>query len=39
MLLQIVPVVQEVYPFQDLPLAYKKASEGHLRGKLVIDMK
>lgn len=34
---QIVPVVQQVYPFQDLPLAYEKMRQGHLRGKLVID--
>ncbi|EFN76030.1 Reticulon-4-interacting protein 1 [Harpegnathos saltator] len=36
---KIIPVVQQVYPFKDLPLAYKRASQGHLRGKLVIDMK
>ncbi|XP_029155536.1 reticulon-4-interacting protein 1, mitochondrial isoform X2 [Nylanderia fulva] len=36
---EIVPVVQQVYPFQDLPLAYEKMKQGHLRGKLVIDMR
>ncbi|XP_020293895.1 reticulon-4-interacting protein 1, mitochondrial [Pseudomyrmex gracilis] len=36
---KIVPVVQQVYSFQDLPLAYKRMKEGHLRGKLVIDIK
>lgn len=35
---EIVPVVQQVYPFQDLPLAYEKMRQGHLRGKLVIDI-
>ncbi|XP_012232212.1 reticulon-4-interacting protein 1, mitochondrial [Linepithema humile] len=35
---KIVPVVQQVYPFQDLPLAYERIKQGHLRGKLVIDM-
>lgn len=37
--LQIVPVVQQVYSFQDLPLAYKRMKEGHLRGKLVINIR
>lgn len=36
---KIVPVVQQVYPFQDLPLAYEKMRQGHLRGKLVIDIR
>ncbi|KAK0178199.1 hypothetical protein PV328_002173 [Microctonus aethiopoides] len=36
---QIVPVIDQVYDFQDLPQAYKKALDGHLRGKIVIDMK
>lgn len=36
---KIVPVVQQVYPFQDLPLAYERMKQGHLRGKLVIDMR
>ncbi|KAI4483680.1 hypothetical protein M0804_007940 [Polistes exclamans] len=36
---QIVPVVKQIYPFQDLPTAYERVTEGHLRGKLVIDMK
>lgn len=36
---QIVPVVQQVYPFQDLPQAYERVEQGHLRGKLVIDMR
>ncbi|KMQ96511.1 reticulon-4-interacting protein mitochondrial-like protein [Lasius niger] len=36
---EIVPVVQQVYPFQDLPLAYEKMRQGHLRGKLVIDIR
>ncbi|CAK9827719.1 Reticulon-4-interacting protein 1, mitochondrial [Anthophora retusa] len=36
---EIIPVVKKVYQFQDLPLAYERAAQGHLRGKLVIDMK
>ncbi|XP_011865975.1 PREDICTED: reticulon-4-interacting protein 1, mitochondrial [Vollenhovia emeryi] len=36
---KIVPVVQQVYPFQDLPLAYERLRQGHLRGKVVIDMR
>lgn len=35
---KIVPVVQQVYSFQDLPQAYERLRQGHLRGKLVIDM-
>lgn len=37
--LQIVPVVQKVYNFQDLPKAYEHMSKGHSRGKIVIDMR
>ncbi|KAL0126682.1 hypothetical protein PUN28_005213 [Cardiocondyla obscurior] len=36
---EIVPVIQQVYPFQDLPQAYERLKLGHLRGKLVIDMR
>ncbi|OAD57257.1 Reticulon-4-interacting protein 1, mitochondrial [Eufriesea mexicana] len=36
---KVVPVVKKVYQFQDLPLAYDRVTQGHLRGKLVIDMK
>ncbi|KAJ8673591.1 hypothetical protein QAD02_004853 [Eretmocerus hayati] len=36
---QIVPVVQEVFRFEELPQAYQRVSEGHLRGKVVIDMR
>jgi len=36
---QIVPIVQQVYPFQDLPEAYERMKQGHLRGKLIIDMR
>ncbi|KAG5346359.1 RT4I1 protein, partial [Acromyrmex charruanus] len=36
---QIVPVIQQVYSFQDLPQAYERLKQGHLRGKLVIDMR
>ncbi|XP_018352213.1 PREDICTED: reticulon-4-interacting protein 1, mitochondrial [Trachymyrmex septentrionalis] len=36
---EIVPVIQQVYSFQDLPQAYERLKQGHLRGKLVIDMR
>ncbi|KAL6429070.1 hypothetical protein ACFW04_008099 [Cataglyphis niger] len=36
---EIVPVVQQVHPFQDLPLAFEKMRQGHVRGKLVIDIR
>lgn len=36
---EVVPVVKKVYPFQELPLAYDRVAQGHLRGKLVIDMR
>ena len=36
---QVIPVVKKVYQFQDLPLAYDRVTQGHLRGKLVIDMR
>lgn len=35
---KLIPVVKKVYSFQDLPLAYERVAQGHLRGKLVIDM-
>lgn len=35
----IKPVVKKVYDFQELPRAYQRVSEGHLRGKIIIDMK
>jgi len=34
---QILPVVQEVFPFSEAPAAYQKVSDGHLRGKIVLD--
>ena len=36
---EVVPIVKKVYPFQELPLAYDRVAQGHLRGKLVIDMR
>ncbi|XP_031838061.1 NAD(P)H oxidoreductase RTN4IP1, mitochondrial [Nomia melanderi] len=36
---KIVPVVEKVYPFQELPVAYNRVARGHLRGKIVIDMR
>ncbi|XP_043277624.1 reticulon-4-interacting protein 1, mitochondrial [Venturia canescens] len=36
---QILPVIHKTYSFEDLPKAYERVAEGHLRGKHVIDMK
>ncbi|XP_029052878.1 reticulon-4-interacting protein 1 homolog, mitochondrial-like [Osmia bicornis bicornis] len=36
---KIMPVVKKVYRFHELPLAYDRVAHGHLRGKLVIDMR
>lgn len=36
---QLVSIVQEVYSFKDTPKAYERVDKGHLRGKIVIDMK
>ncbi|XP_046630199.1 reticulon-4-interacting protein 1, mitochondrial-like [Neodiprion virginianus] len=36
---KIVPVIEKVYPFSELPQAYERVDKGHLRGKIVIDMK
>ncbi|XP_011504239.1 PREDICTED: reticulon-4-interacting protein 1 homolog, mitochondrial [Ceratosolen solmsi marchali] len=36
---QITPVIQEVFHFNELPTAYNKMREGHLRGKIIIDMR
>ncbi|KAL0278488.1 UNVERIFIED_CONTAM: hypothetical protein PYX00_000304 [Menopon gallinae] len=35
---KILPCVHKIYSFDDVPNAYKHAAEGHLRGKIVIDM-
>ncbi|XP_053973248.1 reticulon-4-interacting protein 1, mitochondrial [Hylaeus volcanicus] len=36
---KVVPVVKKVYQFHELPLAYDRVAQGHLRGKLVVDMR
>ena len=36
---QIVPVVEKVFPFSDLPAAYEKVAAKHNRGKTVLDLK
>ncbi|RUS90443.1 hypothetical protein EGW08_001784 [Elysia chlorotica] len=36
---KIRPVVQKVYPFLEAQSAYKTVNEGHLRGKVVLDLK
>ncbi|CAG5134352.1 unnamed protein product [Candidula unifasciata] len=35
---QVRPVLHQVFPFSEVPAAFKQVSEGHLRGKVVIDM-
>lgn len=34
---QINPVIDKVYKFEEIPEAYEKVSQGHARGKTVID--
>lgn len=34
----MIPVVEKVFKYSDTPLAYKRVQEGHLRGKIVIDV-
>ena len=35
---KVVPVIDSVYPFPDLPKAFEKLNQGHLRGKIVVDL-
>lgn len=35
---KIKPVIQNIYEFDQLPLAYETVSKGHLRGKIVIKI-
>lgn len=35
---KVKPVIDEVFGFDKLPDAYKKVTEGHLRGKTVIQI-
>ncbi|ODN02156.1 Reticulon-4-interacting protein 1, mitochondrial [Orchesella cincta] len=35
---RINPVIQSVYKFAELPDAYRKLEEGHLRGKIVVEV-
>ncbi|KAF8781943.1 Reticulon-4-interacting protein 1 like protein [Argiope bruennichi] len=34
---QVNPVIEKVYKFEDIPQAYEKVAKGHARGKTVID--
>ena len=34
---KIIPIIQEVFKFSDLPKAYDKVSNGSLRGKIILD--
>jgi D-arabinose 1-dehydrogenase-like Zn-dependent alcohol dehydrogenase len=35
---QICPSIEKVFPFSDLPKSYERMKDGHLRGKIVINM-
>lgn len=35
---KIVPVIQDTFPFEDVPGAYRKIKEGHARGKTVVSV-
>jgi len=37
-ILQIQPVIEQVFPFSEVPKAFQKLEEGHARGKTVIDV-
>jgi reticulon-4-interacting protein 1, mitochondrial len=34
---QLTPVIDSTFTYDDLPAAYKKVQDGHLRGKVVVD--
>lgn len=34
---QIIPVVEKVFTFEEMPKAYEKVLNGHARGKIVVD--
>ena len=36
---QIVPFIHKVFPFEEAPAAYEMVKSGHLRGKVVIEVK
>lgn len=35
---QVTPMIYKVFPFMELPKAYEALNQGHVRGKIVIDM-
>ncbi|CAN7945804.1 unnamed protein product [Ixodes pacificus] len=35
---KIAPVIQDTFPFEDVPGAYRKIKEGHARGKTVVSV-
>ncbi|XP_049808692.1 reticulon-4-interacting protein 1 homolog, mitochondrial [Schistocerca nitens] len=35
---KIIPLVEKVYPFEEVPAAFDRMKTGHLRGKIVVDM-
>jgi D-arabinose 1-dehydrogenase-like Zn-dependent alcohol dehydrogenase len=32
------PVIEEIFPFSELPKSYERMKSGHLRGKIVITI-
>jgi len=34
---KLLPIIDSVFKYSDLPKAYKKVQDGHLRGKVVVD--
>lgn len=34
----MIPTVEKVFKYSEAPLAYKRVQDGHLRGKIVIDI-
>lgn len=36
--LQLLPIVEKVYDFKDADQAYKRVADGHLRGKIVLNV-
>lgn len=35
---QIIPVIDKVFPFEDVPAAFEKVEKGHARGKTVVQL-
>lgn len=35
---QIKPIVDQIYKFNEMPQAYERVENGHLRGKIVVEI-